>query len=398
MICGKNMRDANYEIIVFSDEWDGMPHSCKHLLRQFLPGVPLIWIETIGVRSPKLNLYDVNRTINKIRQWLSIRKVDGDDLPTELHILRPLQVPYNQLGIVRLLNKQMVISSIRRFYRRRPERDKVLVTIAPHTENLVGCLGERLSIYYRVDEVSELPGVRKNLIVYFEKRLIEKVDIVVATAQKLMPVDIEGKVVKYLPHGVDYEHFSSVRDSLHRRLAIERIPKPRIGFFGVLNSWVDLDLICQVAGDHPAWSFVFIGPSQLPHAVLPKVSNIHFLGRVNYDELPLYAVHFDVGLIPFKVNALTEAVNPLKLLEYFSIGLPVVSTPLPEVIKYRHYTRIASDSKDFGNAIQSVLDQDNEKERDLRRRLAKDQSWRKRSTEFKSWIDEMLKRKITAFD
>ncbi len=149
-----------------------------------------------------------------------------------------------------------------------------------------------------------------------------------------------------------------------------------------------------MAHNHPGWSFVFIGPSQLPCSFLPEASNIHFLGPISYEELPLHAHHFDVALIPFKINALTLSVNPLKLMEYFSLGLPVVSTPLPEVIKYQDRVFIASDPKTFGDAIQKALEENDQNARLSRQKIAESHSWEKKSLKLRSWIEAALEQKI----
>ena len=386
----KKIAQTNYEIIVFSDEWDGLPFSCKHLLRHFLPDVPLIWIETIGLRSPKLNLYDINRAIEKIIGWLSKTQIRQRVLPKNLYILDPFQMPYNQVGIVRKFNKQIVVRTLKRFHHGRSKRERVLITTWPFIGNIVGSLDERLSIYYRIDDFSEFPGVRKHFVRQLENELIEKVDMVVASAENLAQLGTNGKPAKYLPHGVDFQHFAAVAKESNEQAALQNIPAPRIGFFGLLNLWIDLDLLYQVAIDHPEWSFILIGPSQLSPALVPKAPNIHFLGPVSYDELPMHARHFDVALIPFKINPLTVSVNPLKLMEYLSLGLPVISTPLPEVTKYKDHVLIASNPKTFGDAIQKALGETDQNARISRQRIAKSQSWSEKSLELRSWIEAAL--------
>ena len=383
----------NYEIIVFSDDWNGLPFSCKHLLRHFLPDVKLIWVETIGLRSPKLNLYDINRSIKKITGWLSKSQGSQGSLPENLYILDPFQIPYNQANIVREFNKQIIVRKINRDFPNGGDRERVLITTWPFIGNLVGALNERVSIYYRVDDNSELPKVNKGLMQRLEMELIGKVDMVIASAEKLTKISMGDKEVKYLPHGVDFEHFAKTDCDSRKEVLIQRIPGPRIGFFGQVDLWFDFDLVSHVAADHRNWSFVFLGPSHLSPSSLPKAPNIHFLGPVSYEELPVHARHFDVGLIPFKINALTKADNPLKLMEYFSLGLPVVSTPMPEVIKFQDYVMIASEVETFGSAIQTALDQDNKKLQLLRQSIAKAHSWEKKALELENWIEEILERK-----
>lgn len=388
------MPQIDYEIIVFSEEWNGLPFSCKHLLRNFLPDIPLIWVETIGLRAPTFSAYDLSRVTNKVINWFCHPSRENGSEVDNLVVMDPIQIPYNQVALVRNFNKWILGKKLKSLLDARSCRDKVVITTWPFTGNLVGYFGERLNIYYRVDDFSEFPGVDKKRIACLEKELIEKVDIVIASAQNLMKgIHIDGKPVKYIPHGVDYEHFSPKRNDSSKRLPIQEIPTPRIGFFGLINSWVDLDLLGFVAAHHPQWSFIFIGPSQLPMSSLPKGNNIYYLGKIPYEMLPLHAQYFDVGLIPFKVNALTEAVNPLKMMEYFSMGLPVVSTPIPEVLKYKDLVKIASDPKSFGVAIEAAFKQDSERSRRCRKNLAKRHSWKEKSVYLKRLIEEALEQK-----
>lgn len=388
-----NTISTNYEIIVFSDDWDGLPFSCKHILRHFLPDIPLTWVETIGLRSPKFNYYDIRRAIQKVSGWISKTEKKQVIRPKNLHVIDPPQIPYNQLGFIRRINTNLITNTVNALYKKQnSNRERILLTTWPFLGDLIGSLNERLSIYYRVDDFSEFPGVRKNLIQQLEHELIEKVDMVVASAENLARV---GKKAKYLPHGVDFQHFSKTESEADKHdLRIRNIPGPIIGFFGLLNSWIDFELLAQAATDNPDLSFVFIGPSQLPASALPSATNMHFLGPVSYEELPSYARFFDVALIPFKINPLTISVNPLKLMEYFSLGLPVVSTPLPEVKKHQNLVHIASDPKTFSDAVRKVLNEDDESARLSRKTIAEQHGWEKKSLALRRWIEEELELKI----
>ena len=221
-------------------------------------------------------------------------------------------------------------------------------------------------------------------------------DILVATAEKLMQVDKEPEAVKFLPHGVDYDHFSAPLLKETPVAYLNEFIGPRIGFFGLLNSWLDFNFINDIAVQNPEWSIIIIGPSQLSESDLPSAPNLHYLGPIPYDKLPEYASQFDVGLIPFKINNLTLAVNPLKLMEYFAIGLPVVSTPLPEVMKYKDLVYITSNAKDARVAIKNALNQNNILLREQRQKIAAERSWKAKSEELKSWIETGLEKKSGA--
>jgi glycosyltransferase involved in cell wall biosynthesis len=379
-----------YHMVVLSDDWNGLPFSCRHLLRHFLPEVPLIWVETIGLRPPGLSVYDYRRAFSKLSGWVFGSRDPAAALPENLTLVNPLQIPYNHYRFIRRLNARNILRSIRAMPQERASDRRVLLTTWPFVGDLVGALGEHLSIYYRVDDYSEFPGVRKESIRQLERQLIARVDMVVASAENLMPTGSGGKAARYLPHGVDFDHFSSAPPGGYAASVVAALPPPRIGFFGLLNSWIDLHMLQAVAREHRAWSFVLLGPSQLPKKALPSEPNMHFLGPVSYEELPAHARLFDVGLIPFKINALTACVNPLKLMEYFALGIPVASTPLPEVVKFRDHVYLGEGVSGFADCIERALAEKNAGARRARQDVARKHSWEAKSRQLRRWIAEAL--------
>ncbi len=112
---------------------------------------------------------------------------------------------------------------------------------------------------------------------------------------------------------------------------IANLPKPIIGFFGLIADWVDVDAMAQIAKHFSSGSLVVLGKVTTDVSALTALPNVHMLGRKPYSELPAYCKGFDVAINPFKLNRLTLNANPLKIREYLAAGLPVVSTDIPEV-------------------------------------------------------------------
>jgi glycosyltransferase involved in cell wall biosynthesis len=137
---------------------------------------------------------------------------------------------------------------------------------------------------------------------------------------------------------------------------------------------VDLDLVARVARRRPQWQFVFIGDSTVDLSAFKSIANVHFLGPRPYRDLPRYCRTLDVAIIPFKVNELTRAANPIKLREYLAAGLGVVSTPLPEVQAYAHLVEIADGPEEFEAGIARVLQAGDEARRQ-RARAVRGESW-----------------------
>jgi hypothetical protein len=135
-----------------------------------------------------------------------------------------------------------------------------------------------------------------------------------------------------------------------------RLKKPVIGFFGLIADWVDLDLIRFLAASRPAWSFALIGKSTTDMRPLEGLANIHRLGQLPYSDLPAYAKAFDAAILPFALNELTLAANPLKLREYLAAGLPVVATAIPEAEKLSGMLRIGRGRFEFLSELQKIID------------------------------------------
>jgi glycosyltransferase involved in cell wall biosynthesis len=164
-----------------------------------------------------------------------------------------------------------------------------------------------------------------------------------------------------------------------------------IGFFGLLADWVDLDMIGALARARPKWSFALVGKAQTDLRAVQGLPNVHLIGQRPYSALPGYCRGFDVGLIPFRMNELTLRVNPLKLREYLAAGLPVVSTPLPEVVRYQGVVHIATNREGFLEEIEAAL-KERTSERD-RARVAMMQSegWEARVGEMSRLVEERLR-------
>jgi len=160
-------------------------------------------------------------------------------------------------------------------------------------------------------------------------------------------------------HGTDWRHFrTALGPDLPIPVDIVDLPRPIIGFHGLLADWVDYELIKKVAERFKNGSVVLIGKvavdAEQKIKVLDDVPNVHFLGRKPYAELPAYCKAFDVAINPFEINELTLAANPLKVREYLAAGLPVVSTDIPEV-RVLDDCLVGTDHDDFIRKIEQAL-------------------------------------------
>ncbi|OGT72868.1 MAG: hypothetical protein A3I78_04850, partial [Gammaproteobacteria bacterium RIFCSPLOWO2_02_FULL_56_15] len=235
--------------------------------------------------------------------------------------------------------------------------DAITWTFVPFSADVVGNLGEKLVIYHCVDEFSEFTGTDKAALLDMERRLIGKSDAVIASSGRLQQAKgAQGVQTFLVTHGVDVAHFRKACDPHTATPAdIADIPAPIIGFFGLIEDWVDLRLIRFLAQARPQWSFVLIGKLATDDSPLCGLPNVHLLGRKEYQQLPAYCKAFDVALLPFVINELTLAANPLKLREYLAAGLPVVASAIPEAERLEGRLRIARTDEEFLAQIGDLL-------------------------------------------
>jgi UDP-galactopyranose mutase len=161
------------------------------------------------------------------------------------------------------------------------------------------------------------------------------------------------------PSSVDRAHFGKAREGMADPADQAALPRPRLGFYGVVDERMDLDLLAAVADARPDWTLVMVGPVvKIDPATLPQRPNIAYLGGKTYDELPAYLAGWDVALMPFAINESTRFISPTKTPEYLAGGKPVVSTPITDVI--RHYgelegVAISGDAEGFIAACEAAL-------------------------------------------
>jgi glycosyltransferase involved in cell wall biosynthesis len=279
------------------------------------------------------------------------------NVENDLWVMSPLAIPLPGNPTAATINRTVLRTTIRALRLRLGIGKFQLWTFLPNTAPYVGTLGEEAAIYYCVDEWSMFSYLNREQTVAAERALLGKVDAVFAINNAL--ADAKRKVnprTFVSPHGVDHAMFSrALAANTVEPADIASLPHPRLGFYGTLQDWVDFELIAHVARARPAWQIVLIGQQLADLSALDGLPNVHLLGQKRHDELPAYCKAFDVGLIPYRIDERMTFVNPLKLREYLSAGLPVVSTPVPEVARFSNLARVASTKEEFVAAAQVGL-------------------------------------------
>jgi GT2 family glycosyltransferase len=230
-------------------------------------------------------------------------------------------------------------------------------------------------VYDCMDEWDGFPNIGADLLAA-EHELVRAADAVTVTGPLLLQKwGAQARRCEVVRNGVDFPFF---RDNCqpNDRFAFRA---PVIGYYGAIAEWLDLELLAALARRHPEWQFVLAGDVFVPDLRgLDRMANVALLGLLPHAEMPALLWHFDVCLIPFRVNAMTHAVDPVKLYEYLSGGKPVVSVPLQEVLVHGDIIACASGADEFERAIAAALGERDGPRAEARRALAARNQWSER--------------------
>lgn len=362
MAFGQTMKNGNgtgalrgRDILCFSHDWTGDPLSKTHLMRVLSRENRILWINAIANRMPTSSSKDISRIFNKLKSFTTpVREVEPN-----IFVLNPLAIPAYGSSAMVAMNRRFLISQVKKAMRGLGFSRPVNMVFNPAAGMIAGRLGESEVVYYCVDEYTAFTGVSDGLRA-IEEDLFRRADLVVVSAEKLLnDKKVFNRNTHMIRHGTDWKHFrTALGDATEIPAEIRDLPRPLIGFHGLLADWVDFELIKKTAEHFKDGSVVLIGKvavdAEQKIRILDGVPNIHMLGRKPYADLPAYCKGFDVALNPFAVNELTLAANPLKVREYLAAGLRVVSTDIPEVRVLKHCL-VGTDHADFIARIEEVL-------------------------------------------
>jgi UDP-galactopyranose mutase len=230
----------------------------------------------------------------------------------------------------------------------------------------------RLTVYDAMDDLASFRAAPPELRIR-EARLLSQVDLVFAGGPTLYRQrrDMHPSV-HCIPSGVEAAHFASTtKAAAPDGLADQR--RPILGYYGVIDERLDLDLLAEIADLRPDWTIALIGPvAKIDETTIPERSNIVRFGQQAYDDLPGFLACFDVALMPFARNEATRAISPTKTLEYLAGGKPVVSTPIADVVSlYGDVVNIAVSGTEFVAAAEAVLNRTNDADRQWRARASR---------------------------
>ena len=296
-------------LIVFSDDWGRHPSSCQHLVRHLLPQFPVLWINTIGMRQPRLDWMTVARGWEKLRQWLTRSRepqVTQDKKTRNPRVLNPVMWPSIRFRWERRLNRLLLRRQLFGPMARLPS-PRVLVTTIPLVADLIGHLPVDRWVYYCVDDFRHWPGMAGQVIGDLETKLVERADVIIAAGQRLAQhIGELGRTPYLLTHGVDLDIWTREVQTRELDAMTERtrgLEKPWIVFWGSLDWRMDPEFVTALASRLNEGTILFVGPITDCDPVLRQCPRVVLLGRVPYHVLPWFARQAAVLIMPYRRGA-----------------------------------------------------------------------------------------------
>jgi glycosyltransferase involved in cell wall biosynthesis len=319
---------------------------------------PVLFVNTLGMRMPLPGNTEqpVRRILRKIASTSKLFQQPKPELAA-FGVLSPVNVPLFGSPRAAAMNASMVARQVRWAAKRIGIKGAVCVVTIPTAIDVVERLDVRDVLYYRSDNHSADPGVNAPLIRTYEDRMFSRATHVLYSSRALMEAEHDrhrGKAV-FFDQGIDATKFLAPKP-LVEPPDLANIAHPRIGYYGQLEPHgVDMELLCRTAREIPEANLVLVGNSAVDTGTLASLPNVHLLGAKAHAEIPAYGHGFDVAIMPRPDSLWSRSTNPIKLKEYLALGLPIVSTWIPELAYYDDVVRIGRTPEEFIAAIKSTL-------------------------------------------
>ena len=388
------MTERNW-IIYFAEDWGRHLSTSQLLASELAAHYNILWVNSLGLREPRLTPNDIKRVFAKLGQFATsaLKNKQGKEInsttPQNIHIASPLAIPFLRYRLIRRINRFLVRHYLQARMAALGIREPTIVTDAIESVDVLDDLGAKRKVYYCADEYSQIAGMNAELVRTLEQELLNKVELVVASAANLAHEKARLHTnVHYLPHGVDYQKF---RQALNYTIGmpedLRSFRKPLIGFVGLIGEHIDIALIGRLAREIPQASVILIGPLE-EGTTLPKHESIIHLGPRPHDQLPQYLAHFEVCILPYAYTERNRFANPTKLREYLAAGCPVVSTLQSEAEKLCEFVDFSTNEDEFIEAVRRILEHGPPLPRETISAAMSDHTWHSRADTLRTLLEK----------
>lgn len=326
------------------NDWRDIKQRPQHIAERLSAASPLVYVNPVGYSVFTHLRRRVRSGIQ--RSW----RPRLERLAERLWVLTPSPAfPFSRrFRIFNRLNQALLASQLRPVLERLGMHPLILWVSFPPSADLIGRLKEEYVIFDCLDNYPAFFGGREGTtIAAMETDLLSRADLVLTTSRPLLEKCSRLNAnTHWVPNGADGAHFGQAITGLPEPSELVGLPRPRFGYVGTIGRWTDVNLLVELALKARSASVIMIGPWEVakPPSAPP---NFHVLGPRPYHRLPEYLSGLDVGVIPFKVEPLTHAINPVKLFEYAAAGLRIVATATQELTQYASWCSLADSPSAF---------------------------------------------------
>ena len=340
-------------LIVFADDFGRHPSSMQHLARHLVGDFDITWVNTVGMRRPRLCRADLHRGWQKLRQWAgdlirstppahaparssiqgpTQRSNDASPHDHRVRVISPVMWPSFHTRWARAVNRWLLGRTVRHIASRAPGPVSV-VTSLPITADLVGMAGVDRWVYYMVDDHARWPGHDTAALVEMHHRQVDRANTLIAASRTLAEqAGRRGRTAAVLTHGLDLDRWRGPAFDSPAARRIGALPGPRAVYWGLIDGRLDREAIGRLAA--AGVDVVLVGPTLGDVADLVAQPRVHLVGPVDPVDLPAIAEAADVLIMPYRTTPATQAMQPLKLTEYLATDRPAVCLELPELAEW----------------------------------------------------------------
>ncbi len=354
-------------------------HCDIQFMRQFARHGSVLYINSIVMR--KFNVGEGAMFWKRVRRKL--KSITRGLVPVDerFTVYSPVTAPVHHWPGARGINQFCLRQQVRWGMRRLGMRRPLVWVNMPAACDTALALPRSGLVYQRTDRFEDHPGVDRERIRAFDRRLKEAADLTFYSNRAFYEEEADQcRRAAYIEHGVDYDQFVAAAEAADPPADVADLPRPIVGFFGGIDSHkFNLPLIAEVARRLPDLTFVFVGKASIDTAPLARLANVHLLDQRAYEEIPRYGAAFDVCVLPFNQNRWIAAMNPIKLKEYLALGKPVVATPFGELSGYAGLVHVADGAEAFAEAVRRALSDNSAEAISARRARVATHSWHRKA-------------------
>ena len=338
--------------------WTNKQHTAL-ALAEF--GHRVLYVESLGLRAPRAGHRDLNRIIRRFLQMFQLPR----PVAPRVWVWSPPVWPGGHIGCPLALNRFLLRIGFACMARWLNFKHWIFWTYNPLSALYFDLQGQYCCVYHCVDRIQDQPGMPAERLDVWEQRLSRAAQVVFTTSPELQASHCRWNAHTYFYGNVaDFRHFNRAlqQPSLRCPESLSVCQRPRLLFTGAIDAYkVHLPLLLALALQHPDWSLVLVGPigeadPSTDVADLKACPNVYFCGSQPYGDLPAWAAHADVALLPLRLNGYTRNMFPMKFFEYLSAGLPVVATAIPALAEHGDVAWLCEPQVEaFEQAIQAAL-------------------------------------------